>query len=422
MSSIKRYSYWWSQTPPDFSFQSQLPTHADMIILGADFVGIATALWIAKNIRINKKPFRVLVLDDAPYAGFHTTGRMMGDISIANPGSVSEVIEKIGEDSAKKLYYYSRNNNKLLKSLVTRTTSPYDFNGGARIATTAKEVAELETTHSIFKDWNLPCTLLDQEQTQQIVLNPRAKGGLYVASEGMIDPFQFTTDMTRSLRRNGIWVSYATKVASVGQDPSKDMPFVVLDNGHVITSPRIVHTSPDTVPVDKSTESLLSNVVPYREAALATQEFSEELEEMPLPGMPIYLNGGNDTLRIIDRNVLMTGGKANLRKKDPDQNVKINTANNRKILENLTNCLTKNFPLSHHVDISHTWSFIDWRSKDFMPFVGELNQYNGQYVNFGYGKNELSLAFLASKNLVETIMSIRVQDSSLQLFDPLRFF
>lgn len=391
-----------------------------MIILGSDFVGAATALWVARNLRVNKKPFRVLILDEAPYAGFRSTGRMMGDVPLVRSGAVSELIESVGEETAKSLFSYSKKNNALLRSLVARTSTPSDFNGGIRIASTAKEVVELQKTHSILNEWGFPCSLFDDEQAQQVVLNPKAKGGLFVAGEGMIDPFQFTTDMIRSLRRNGIWVSYGTAVDHVGQDADKDTPYVVLRNGHVISSPRIVHTSPDTIPVDDSTKSLLDSLIPYREAALATQEFSEELEEMPLPAMPIYMNGGSDTLRIKDRNVLMTGGKAGLRKKDPDEHNRVDTANNRKILENLTNSLTKNFPLSHHVDIGHTWSFVDWRSADHMPFVGELNNFHGQYVNLGYGKNELSLSFLASKNLVETMMSIRVQDPSSQLFNPSR--
>ena len=420
MSSIRRYSYWWSQTPPDFSFQSQLPTHADMIIIGADFAGAATALWVARNLRVNKKPFRVIVLDDAPYAAFRSTGRMMGDVPLVRSGAVSELIESVGEDIAKELYQYSKKNNALLKSLVEKTTASSDFYGGVRIATTAKEVVELQKTHDILNQWGFPCSLFDDEQSQQVALNPKAKGGLFIAGEGMINPFQFTTDMIRSLRRNGIWVSYGTRVDRVEQDEEKNTPYVVLDNGHIITSPRIVHTDPRTIPVDDSTLKLREALVPYREAALATEKFSAELEDMPLPSMPIYMNGGADTLRIMDRNVLMTGGKAGLRKRDPDEGVLVDTANNRKILENLTNSITKNFPLSHHVDISHTWSFVDWRSQDHMPFVGELANFHGQYVNLGYGKNELSLSFLASKNLVETMMSIRVQDPSSQLFDPSR--
>ena len=116
MGSItKKHSFWWENSPPDFTLQPQLPKFADIVIVGAGFAGISTAYWIKRISRLaKKKGLRVIVLDEAPHAAFKSSGRMNGSVYLGSHRSAKYMADLLGKKTAEKLYSYSNQNNNLL--------------------------------------------------------------------------------------------------------------------------------------------------------------------------------------------------------------------------------------------------------------------------------------------------------------------
>ena len=127
-----------------------------------------------------------------------------------------------------------------------------------------------------------------------------------------MDPFAFTNRLDRILRKEGIWIVYGTRVDQVTVSEEYG-PELLLSNGHALSAGNIVHTTPNVVTCPRITESLIFR----REHVIRTEAFSDDLDDLPLPFMPIEFNCGKDSVRVYDKSVIMTGGKSGLRK-DPE--------------------------------------------------------------------------------------------------------
>jgi glycine/D-amino acid oxidase-like deaminating enzyme len=412
----KKYSFWWDNSPPDFAFQPQLPPYADIVVVGAGFAGISTAYWLLRLAKkAKKKGLRIILLDEAPYAGFKATGRMNGSIYLGSNHSAQHMATLLGEKTAEKLYSYSNQNNAILQELMERGIDcDPEFNGGFRMASTAKEAVELDDSATLLRKWGYYPARFDHNQSQYVMVVPYTKGSLFVPGEGMFDPFAFVNKLARLLRKNGVWVVYGTRVLATDVSPDH-RPQLHLANGHVLTAGKIVHTSIDTIPWDP----IKKNYQCYREQVVRTEPLSLDLGDMPLPLMPVELNGGLDSARIHDGAIIMTGGKTGL-KKDPELNVTNDTGFNERVLGQLDKTMMHNFPITNHMEISHAWTYIETRMNDGLPVMGEIPDSNGHYVNIAHGRNRFGLAFLGARNIAEKLFRMKMSTPEFKIFEPKR--
>ena len=411
----QKYSFWWDNSAPDFALQPQLPAYADLVIVGAGFAGMSTAYWVLRLVRgAKKKKLRVVVLDEAPHPAFKATGRMNGSIYIGSNRPAKAVADDLGEKVAKQLFHYGNRNNIALRDLVERGLAcDAQFNGGFRMSSTAKQAVQLEDSAELLNKWGFYPARFDHDQSQHVMVVPYVKSSLFTPGEGMFDPFVFTNRLTRLLRKNGVWVVYGARVA--GASNSADGPQIQLDNGHVMTAGKIVHTTSKTVPWDRAHE----NIVHRREHVIRTEPLSADLDEMPLPLMPVELHGGLESIRIHDRAVIMTGGKAGL-KNDPELGVTDDTSSNERVLGQLDKTMLHNFPITNHMEVSHQWTYIETATKDDLPLMGELPEHPGQFVNVAHNRNKFGLAFLGAKNIAQRILRMKMTDQEFKIFDPKR--
>jgi len=416
MGSItKKYSFWWDNSAPDFAYQSQLPQYVDVAIVGAGFAGISTAYWLLRLAKKKKKALRILVVDQAPYAAFKSSGRMNGSVYLGSNKSARQMADKLGETTAKKLFQYSADNNMALRDLIERGVEcGAEFNGGFRMASTAKETVELDESVELLRKWGFHPARFDHTSSQHVMVVPYTKGSMFVPGEGMFDPFAFTNKLARILRKNNVWITYGSQVAKA--DTSDEFgPRLHMSNGHVITAGKVIHTSADTAPYDRIEESIIRR----REQVVRTEPLSSDLDDMPLPLMPIELNGGMDSVRIHDRAVVMTGGKSGL-KNDPEVDVTDDTGFNERVLQQLDKVMMHNFPITNHTEISNAWTYIETEMSDGLPLMGEIPDSDGHYVNIAHGRNKYGLAFLGARNIAERLLGVKVSSPLFNIFAPKR--
>ena len=412
--TIKRHSFWWENSPPDFSLQPQLPVRADLVIIGAGFAGVSAAYWALRYVKKSKKPFRIVVLEEGPHPAFKATGRMTGSIYLGSNGTANAAAEQHSLKVAKQLYSYGAQNNRLLHDLVEDISCEAEFNGGFRMGCTAKEVVELDKSAELLKEWGYNAVRFDSNQSQQVVIAPYVKGSLYIPHEGMFDPFAFTNKLVQVLRKHGVQIVYGARVAATTNDEEYG-PEVHLENGHFMSAGKIIHTTTNTVPWGRLDEELVRR----REHVAKTEALSADLDSMPLPNMPIELGGGMESVRIYDNAIIMAGGKSGLRK-DPELDVTDDTSQNKRVLDHLDSNMMKQFPVANHMNMSHTWTYICEEISDGLPLMGEVPDAPGQFVNVAHGKNKFGLAFLGAKNIVERALRHKMQNPEFKIFDPKR--
>lgn len=412
----KKHSFWWDNSAPDFALQPQLPSYADIVIVGAGFAGISTAYWLLRLAKkAKKKGLRVILLDEAPYAGFKATGRMNGSIYLGSHRSAQQMAKLLSKKTAEKLYAYGNQNNALLRELIEKGIEcDAEFNGGFRMASTAKEAVELDDSAELLREWGYYPARFDHNQSMHVMVAPYTKGSLFVPGEGMFDPFAFVNRLARLLRKKGVWIVYGTRVLKAETSPTYG-PQLHLANGHILTAGKVVHTSINTAPWDR----LKEHAVYRREQVVRTDPLSADLDDMPLPLMPVELNGGLDSVRIHDRAIIMTGGKAGL-KNDPELNVMNDTGFNERVLGQLDKTMMHHFPMTNHMEISYQWTYIETEMSDGLPVLGEIPDSNGHYVNIGHGRNKFGLAFLGAKNIAQRLLRVRMTTPEFNIFNPKR--
>ncbi len=426
MTTTTKYSFWWDFSPPDFAYQSQLPSQADVVIIGAGFAGLSTAYWLAYYARQRKKQYRIIVLDEAQYAGFKSSGRTLGNIYVGSSKPASVVADRIGTSKAKQLFHYSAMNNKLLHQSIKAGAVPCnaEFNGGIRMATSPKETIALEDSCELLHKWGFYPIQFNADQSHSLVaVMPHITSSIFVPNEGMIDPFALVSEMARGLRRHNVWVVYGARVIHSSNLDSHG-PAIQLDNGHVITAGKIVHANHKTIP----DSDIKDDITVRREHVIRTEPFMYEahrsdrdqikLDEI-LPQMPIEINMGADSARIHEQSLIMMGGKAELGK-DTELSVTNDSYLNRRIRDHLSSTMRKHFPFTNQMDISHEWTYIQSESSDGLPIMGELPNLNGHYVNVAHGKNRLGLAFLGAKNIAEKVLRIKMTNPEFKIFSPER--
>jgi glycine/D-amino acid oxidase-like deaminating enzyme len=410
-----RHSYWWTATPPDFSYQSQLPLYVDAIIIGAGIAGISTAYWLARFTKKEKKAFRILVLEEAPYAGFKGSGRYGGGIYLGSHKTPQAVVKSLGVKTATQLYRYSASNNQLLLKLLPNGLETHlEGNGGLRMATNAKEVVELDESHDFLRDkLDIVSAKFDHNTSQHLAIAPNALASLFIPGEAMIDPFAYCNNLARLLRSvGGVAIIYGTRVEQVIVD--KNGPLVILSNGHMIHTANIIHTTTKTISVQEVAEQ----VVYKREHIVRTQPFGEDLDDMVLPLMPIEFSSG-DSIRLHNRSIIMTGGKAGMRR-DVEEGVTNDTHFNQRIFEQLNSEMLRQFPFTNLVELSHAWTYIETSTNDGLPLIGAMPTREGEYINAAHGRNKFGVSFLGGKNIAETILGIKVPNEEFPIFSPSR--
>ena len=414
-ATSKKHSFWWENTPPDFAFQTQLPQYVDVAIVGAGFAGISAAYWLLRLSKKSKKTLRIMIVDEAPYAGFKSSGRMNGSVYLGSNQPAKRVADAIGKNVAQKLYGYSASNNIMLRELIEKGIEcDAEFNGGFRMSSTAKEAVELDKSFELLRDWNFYPAKFDHNESQHVMVVPFVKSSLFVPGEGMFDPFAFTNKLARLLRKNNVWIVYGSRVTKT-TNSAEYGPQLHMANGHILTAGTVIHSSVDTAPWDRIQES----VVHRREQVIRTEPLSSDLDDMPLPLMPVELNGGLDSVRIHNRSVIMTGGKAGLRN-DPEVGVTDDTGSNDRVLGQLDKTMMTNFPITNHMEVSHAWTYIETEMEDGLPLMGEIPDFNNHYINAAHGRNKFGLAFLGARNIAEKILRMKLSNASFNIFAPQR--
>jgi glycine/D-amino acid oxidase-like deaminating enzyme len=409
---VIQHSYWWDNSSPDFCFQSQLPSRADVVIVGAGFAGISAAYWILRLANKKKKSLRVIVLEEAPHAAFKASGRMNGSVYLGSNKSANNIVKYLGEETAKNLYLYSSRNNVLLQKTIARGVEcDPEFNGGFRMASTAREAVDLDDSTEILREWGYYPEIFDSNQLQNIMVVPSTRKSLFIPGEGLFDPFAFCNKMARFLRMSRAHIVYGARVAETDA-PKGIGPRLLLENGHIIKADKIIHTTPLTTPWYRIPEY----VVCRREQVVCTEPLSRDIDDMPLPLMPIEFNSGTESVRSHDQSIIMVGGKTGLRT-DPERGETNDSGFNPRILQHLDKTMLLHLPITNLLKTNNAWTYIETETKDGLPLMGTIPGFKGHYINTAHGRNKFGLAFLGARNIAEKLFRVKVSSPEFKIFD-----
>ncbi|MFN3374611.1 MAG: NAD(P)/FAD-dependent oxidoreductase, partial [Chloroflexus sp.] len=198
---------------------TDLPTTAEVVVVGAGVVGAATALWLA---RAGLQP---LVIDrQGPAAG--ATGNNGGLLSAGLAESYLAATARHGQQTARELYALSLAGQRLLVELIEQEHIDCDLHlhGNLNLAIGEAQLTIAAATVSALQADGFPAALLDREATQEMVsipLGAAVTGARLNPAAGTLHSAKLVYGLLAAAHRYGARFSWGVTVHHIASEADR---------------------------------------------------------------------------------------------------------------------------------------------------------------------------------------------------------
>lgn len=386
-------TYWVATagTPPEDDGPITGDVDADVVIVGAGFTGLATALFLAREHGI-----RATVLE-ANRSAWGCTSRNGGQGQNASGRLYrSQWIERWGTDVALKLDAEIRSGFETFKSLVAEFPECEPQGGGhLYIAHREKKMASLRLEAEVMrKVFGYDTHMLSADEVRRRYVNDAESFGALHEPDGIgVHPLKLAFGYLRRARELGVKVHTASPVLDV---TTKGSVHHVRTPGGTVRA-RAVGFCTGGYTGNRLHRSLASKIMPILSNSLVTRPLTPaELEATAFRTTEVITD--TRTLRFYYRRL-------------PDNRVQIGSrsaitgadAPNPKHMAVLVNGLHRKFPALKGIEIAHSWwGWVDV-SHDMMPRITQPDPEETVFYALGYGGNGVSFSAHAGRRLAQRI-------------------
>ena len=328
---------------------------ADVVIVGAGYCGLSTALHLAE------RGVRVVVLE-AREVGFGGSGRNGGQVIPGFKHDPSEIIAMFGAEKGQRLVDFAGSTADAVFDLIDkhRMDVPHVRRGWIQGAhtTDALKLAERRT-----RDWRaqgVATQLLDRAETARLLGTDKYFGGWVDPRGGGVQPLSYARGLARAAIAAGVVIHTASPVTQLAQAGGKW--HVTTKQGAKVVAERVVLATNGYT--DDLWPQLRKSIINANSFQVATEPLAESVRRSILPEGHVTSDARNLLLyyRIDHTGRLIMGGRGSFREPDPSQ------PGNWSHLENVVGKL---FPQAAGVPIAYRWCGHVAITRDYMPHLHE---------------------------------------------------
>ncbi len=351
-------SLWAAVTPPG----PDLPmltgkAEADVVIIGAGFTGLSSALYL------HEAGVDVAIVE-AVEPGWGASGRNNGQVIptlsrpdpadiIARHGAVGERFVALLRDSASTLFDLARRYRIHAEQKQAGWVQPVHSPGRIKIA---------ERRVQQWSKFGAPVELLSREETRQMLGSNAWFGGFWNKTGGHINPLALARGLARAVLNQGGHIY--TRSPAISFERRNNRWVVKTANGQISGRALIVATNAYTGEFSKSlAPDIAHEVMPVLSWQMATQPLSDSARKTIIPGRQAMSDTHGELYfaRYDARNRLVTGG-AVIGPADKAEKMK------RMVSERLKRL----WPQIGQVSFDHVWSGYVGMTTDFLPRIHRL--------------------------------------------------
>ena len=354
--------YWWDAIEPPESSPPELPSKADVVVIGAGFTGLTAALTLARGGR------GVLVIDMRnPGAG--ASSRNLGYFGYELRTSLSVLIGRFGRETALQVAQVGWDAFAYAKDLIESEQIQCDFQEPGRLVC-AYRPSHYEAlgreAELVKRELGIEHKMLSREEMRDEIGTEAYFGAKLLPNSCAMHAGKYVRGLLERARSAGVNVVGNTRVTALNTTDK----VVVTENGTVRAREVIVATNGYT---GDFLPALKRRLIPIASAVIATEELDESVLRSVFPTKRVAI----DTRKVFRAFRLSPDGKRILFGSRPRSLTDDGAAN----AAQLRDLLVDVFPQLSDVAVSHSWGGYTGFTFDHLPHLG---QHDGVHYALGF--------------------------------------
>jgi glycine/D-amino acid oxidase-like deaminating enzyme len=330
-------------------------TQADVIVVGAGYCGLSTALHLAE------RGVRVVVLESKEI-GFGGSGRNGGQVIPGLKHDPSELLRMFGPEEGQRLVDFAKGTADAVFELIDKhgMDVPRTRQGWIQGAHTpaALQLAERRT-----RDWQaqgVAARQLDRNETARLLGTDKYFGGWLDPRGGGVQPLSYARELARAAQAAGVVIHTGTPVTELTQANGKWQAATA--RGPRVTAERVVMCTNGYT--DGLWPGLRKTIINANSFQVATEPLPEAIRKTVLPEGHVSSDARNLLLyyRLDHAGRLLMGGRGTFREPDAGQPGD---------WSHLEHVVAKLFPQAAGVPIAYRWCGHVAITRDYLPHLHE---------------------------------------------------
>jgi glycine/D-amino acid oxidase-like deaminating enzyme len=398
-------SLWAAATPPGPELPELIGTEqADVIVIGAGFTGLSTAL------HLREAGVDVAVVEAAE-PGWGASGRNNGQVIptlsrpdpediIAKYGAAGERFVAMLRDSASTLFDVVKKYNIEAEHEQSGWVQPVHSPGRIRIA------------ERRVKQWSklgAPVELLSKEQVADMTGSDAWYGGFWNSSGGHVNPLALARGLARAAL--GLGARIYARSPAISFERRNDKWIVKTAKGEISGRALVMATNAYSGEFSKSlVPEIATEVMPVLSWQMSTNPLSDNVRKTIIPGRQAMSDTHGELYfaRYDARNRLITGGAV----LGPGNKVE-------RIKARVTARLQRLWPQIGDVTFDHVWNGYVGMTADFLPRVHKLGP--NAYGWTGCNGRAVALTIPLGRELAKAVQGVPDNELALPFSEPVTY-
>lgn len=328
-------------------------TRFDLIVVGAGFAGLNTALTLAQQ------GVSVAVFDTHE-VGYGGSGRNGGQVIPGLKYDPDELIARFGQERGARLVQFAGSTADAVFDLIERfgLDVPHARKGWIQGAHTKAALDAVAKRAEQWARYGVDCNLLSRAQTSELLGTDKYLGGWLDRRGGAVQPLSYARELGRLALEKGAKIYTGARVIQIR--PDTDGWQAELSNNVKVSAAKVV------VCTNGYTQGLWpdleKSIIAPNSFQVATAPLPEDIRSTILPGGQVSSDTRNLLLyfRLDHTGRLVMGGRGPFR----EPNAVTDWAH-------LENAIKKMYPQAAHMPIEYRWCGRVAMTRDYLPHLHE---------------------------------------------------